>query len=150
MRPVAGGREKNERPFAIRQAAFQRVTVQPTPCSRSRQLRTDGNTILDVVKHVFRHHVLCDEFALHLVGSIAHNALGHILRNAQGEDEVCGWRLIDIQQGGCGCSCRRGASNGDGACADFVEDAPAPENGAAPPDDSIDDDKERDRSFISF
>lgn len=70
-----------------RQTAVQ-ITMSTSSGRGQPRLWTDGNTILDVVEHVLRHHVLGYELALYPIGTVAHNTFGHILGDTQRENQI--------------------------------------------------------------
>ena len=62
------------------------------------RLGTDGDAVLDIVEHVLRNHVLSHQLTLYSVRAVAHDPVGHILADAQREDQIRRRHFIDIEQ----------------------------------------------------
>jgi hypothetical protein len=85
--------DQYKRPFPQRRTAlYYRETNRD-------DLRADGDPILDQVEGFFWYDVLRHQFALHPVGTIAHDAIGLILLQSQEENHVVGRDLIDVHRG---------------------------------------------------
>ena len=92
-----GPAEKTKADCHCRQTAFSLLRSGPRPC----YLRGDGDAVLDVIKHVFWHHILSHQLALHFVRTVAYDSVGNILRDSQRKDQLSRRGLIDIQHRWC-------------------------------------------------